>query len=371
MKQQVSLIIFEGGPVRGDLEKQIQIVRQALVFDLIERAKDAGFNHILVGTSYAQLANALQSHEVEVILDQSSDHKPFHFGQRLLEIVNQYSFEKVIYMGGASAPLISSCELKYMKEILEQNEDVFFANNYYSADIVGFTPAKTLNKISLPTIDNSLPFSLSHAGYLRWIPLQRSLGLNFDVDTPTDILIMSVHPNLGSHGKEAVKNLSWDFSRYQNLKNLLNDPSGELIIYGRVGSNLFQYLDKNTRCRIRLYSEERGMKALGRDLKGEVKTLMGRLIQELGFRGFFEYLTKIAQGAVLDTRVLFEHFQWELTQTDRFASDLGEFDLIKHPGLREFTHAATSSSIPILLGGHSLVTGGLWALIDAGEKNIE
>lgn len=371
MKQQVSLIIFEGGTVRGDLEKQMQVVRQALVLDLIERAEDAGINHIVVVTSYTQLAEALQFREVDVVLDQSNDEKPFHFGQRLQQVVNEYALEKVIYMGGASAPLISCSELKYMQEILEQNEDIFFANNYYSADIVGFTPAKILNKINLPTIDNSLPLSLSHAACLRWVPLQRSLGLNFDVDTPTDILIMSVHPNLGTHSKLAVQTLSWDFSRYQALKNLLNDPSGELIIYGRVGSNLFQYLDKNTRCRIRLYSEERGMKALGRDLKGEVKTLVGRLIQELGFEDFFGFLNEIAQGAVLDTRVLFEHYQWELTQADRFASDLGELDLIKHPGLKEFTHAATNASIPVLLGGHSLVTGGLWALIDAGEKTTK
>lgn len=113
------------------------------------------------------------------------------------------------------------------------------------------------------------------------------------------------------------------------------------------------------------------MKSLGRDARGEVKALMGKLIEELGFADFFQFLAQIAQGAVLDTRVLFEHFHWKLNSTDRFASDLGDVDLIKHPGLKEFTQAAMEAPIPILLGGHSLVSGGLWALVDAGSKGID
>ena len=70
----------------------------------------------------------------------------------------------------------------------------------------------------------------------------------------------------------------------------------------------------------------------------------------------------------MDTRVLFEHFGWKLKAADRFASDLGEVDLISHPLLKEFTAAALEAPIPVLLGGHSLVTGGLWALIDAAAR---
>lgn len=250
------------------------------------------------------------------------------------------------------------------------------ANNYYSADIVGFTPGHALTKISLPAIDNTLALALSGEGGLRWVPpVQRSLGLNFDVDTPpADVLILTVHPDLGPHTKAAVDELNWDFQRYASLKELLVDPTGELIIFGRVGSNLFQYLDAHTRCRLRLFSEERGgMKALGRDERGgEVKSLMGRLVEELGSVEFFNFLAQLAAGgAVLDTRVLFEHFKWRLPAAERFASDLGRLDLITHPELREFTRAAIEAPIPVLLGGHSLVTGGLWALIDAGIKRIK
>lgn len=128
----VSLVIFEGGRVQGVLESQMQMVRQGMVLDLVERAREAGFTHILVVTSYPELALGLEDAAVEVVLDKEIEH-PFHFGQRLRDVVEGCQLEKVLYMGGAAAPLISSGELQYMREILEQNEEVFLTNNYYSA----------------------------------------------------------------------------------------------------------------------------------------------------------------------------------------------------------------------------------------------
>lgn len=371
MTPTVSLVIFEGGLAHSALEAQMQMVREGMVLDLVDRAWQGGFKHIVVVTSYPELEAKLKSSPVQVVLDQDIADEPFHFGRRLYDVVKQYQLEKVLYMGGAAAPLISSSELKYLREILEQNEEILLANNFYSADLVGFTPGHTLSRISLPPIDNTLALALANEGGLRLLPIQRSLGLNFDVDTPADVLIMSVHPGMGAKTLSAVQGLNWDFSRYNEIKSLLSNPLGELVIYGRVGSSLFQYLDVNTRCRLRLFSEERGMKSLGRDARGEVKTLMGKLIEELGFENFFKFLAQLAQGAVLDTRVLFEHFKWKLSPTDRFASDLGEIDLISHPLLREFTQAAMDAPIPVLLGGHSLVAGGLWALVDAGSKGVD
>jgi len=367
MVQPVSLVVFEGGPVRSTIEEQMQMVREGMVLDLVEKARQGGVEQVVVVTSYQGLAERLNPTGAKVVLDEDI-REPFHFGRRLQDVVKLYGLEKVLYMGGASAPLISSSEFTYLRELLEQNEGILLANNYYSADIVGFTPGQALSNITLPPIDNTLALALSNEAGLRWIPIQRTLGLNFDVDTPTDLLILSVHPDMGNHTREAVQDLQWDFQRYRAIKELLGNPNGEMIIYGRVGSNLFQYLDANTRCRLRLYSEERGMKALGRDTRGEVTALMGRLIDELGFVKFFDFLADLAMGAVLDTRVLFEHFKWQLTSGDRFASDLGAVDLITHPMLREFTSAAMEAKIPVLLGGHSLVAGGLWALIDAGGK---
>lgn len=363
----VSLVIFEGGTISGQLEEDMRLARQGIVLDQIVKAHGAGFERIILCTPYQSLAGAASNLNcpVEVI---NPAHEPFHFGRLLFEVVRTKQLESVLYMGGAAAPLLSSQELGYLKEILAQNDGVVVANNYYSADVVGFSPGSALGEISLPEIDNVLALALVHEGGLRHVPLQRSLGLSFDVDTPSDVLILAVHPDVGPFTKAALEKLKLDYTRYDAIKALINNPHGELVLFGRIGAQLFEYLDAQTRCRIRLFSEERGMKALGRDRRGEVVSLVGRLVETLGFSGFFHFLSEICGGAVLDTRVFFEHFHWELTQADRFASDVGALELITHPGLQEFTRAAFSAKIPVLLGGHSLVSGGMWALIDASSR---
>jgi hypothetical protein len=48
---------------------------------------------------------------------------------------------------------------------------------------------------------------------------------------------------------------------------------------------------------------------------------------------------------------------------DRFNSDLRRPNDIADSFLRNFTAAALAAPIPVVLGGHSLVSGGLLALI--------
>lgn len=368
MVHSVSLVIFEGGAEDGQLEQDMRYARQGIVLDQLVKAQNAGFARIILCTPYDSLAQAAAMLDVPVEVVSTDITSPFHFGRLLRDVVREKQLERVLYMGGAAAPLLSSSELLYLAELLAQNENVVIANNYYSADIVGFNPGTALDRISLPDIDNVLALALVHEASLRLIPLQRSLGLSFDVDTPSDLLILAVHPDTGPYTREALASLDLDYARHDSIKTLLGDPHRELVLFGRIGAQLFDYLDNHTRCRIRLFSEERGMKALGRDRRGEVVSLVGRLIEALGYVGFFEFLAQFCHGAVLDTRVLFEHFGWKLSQADRFASDIGALDLISHPGLRDFTAAAFNASIPVLLGGHSLVTGGMWALIDAGNR---
>ena len=364
MGSSVTLVIFEGGMIESELEELMRQVRKAIVIDQILKAKAGGFEQIIVVTSYTDLAEAVAKLEVDV------DYRPqvteeFHFGEQLLRIVTQRKIAKVLYMGGAAAPLISAQELRYIRTLLENHDQVVTANNYFSADLVGFAPASALAGVTLPEIDNSLPQLLVHEGNLKYIPLQRSLGLHFDLDTPADLVILANHPGAGFHTKEAIAKADIDTRQCERIKKVMQDFQADLVVYGRVNSALFQLLDQLTHCRIRLYSEERGLKALGRDVRGEVRSLLGEMIAVCGYEEFFRFLSRICQGAVIDSRILFAHWQWDLSQSDRFYSDLGFIDRIIHPGLREFTAAAYSASVPVMLGGHSLVTGGLWALLDA------
>ncbi|MBI2251737.1 MAG: hypothetical protein HYU63_03120 [Armatimonadetes bacterium] len=60
--------------------------------------------------------------------------------------------------------------------------------------------------------------------------------------------------------------------------------------------------------------------------------------------------------------MIFAHLKLNPTQSDRFYSDLGQWKKIKQPFIKKFTYFAENASIPIVLGGHSLVNGGLYIL---------
>jgi hypothetical protein len=84
----------------------------------------------------------------------------------------------------------------------------------------------------------------------------------------------------------------------------------------------------------------------------------------LGAERFFLRLAELGDGAVIDTRVIEAHLGVEPSREDRFQSDLLNWQAIDDPFLRRFTKAAAEAPIPVLLGGHSLVSGGLMAIND-------
>lgn len=364
MNASVTLVIFEGGAIGSSLEKDLRLVRKGVVIDKIAKAYQAGFERIILCTPYKDLAKEAAGYGVEVELEQLVA-EDFHFGKKLLKTVKEKQLSRVLYMGGAAAPLISSEELGYIRQLLLDHERVVTANNYYSADFVGFSPGAALEEIELPAIDNSLASVLVEEADLRFISLQRTLGLQFDLDTPSELLTLAVHPGIGLNTKKAIAEIKLNTSRCEQIKEVIRDPYAELLVFGRVGSTPFRLLDELSRCKIRLYSEERGLKASGRDVRGEAVSLVAKMVDTMGYVEFFQFLEHMCHGAVLDTRVLFAHFRWDLSQSDRFHSDLGQIDKIVHPELRKFTIAAYDVSIPVMLGGHSLVTGGMWALIES------
>jgi hypothetical protein len=79
---------------------------------------------------------------------------------------------------------------------------------------------------------------------------------------------------------------------------------------------------------------------------------------------FFERLASAADGAVIDSRPLLAAGGRLPPAHDRFASDLFLAEEVADPRWRAFTEAAAAASIPVVLGGHNLVSGGLFLLAD-------
>ena len=319
---------------------------------------------IVLVTDREDLARKAEALGAHIYFTQSHS---FHFGLCLQAVIRHYELERVLYMGGGAAPLASPMEIGRIVSLLQRAEALAAANNYHSADVVAFTPAVRALSAPLPPLDNLLAQALVEAG-LPYRPLPRSLGLNFDVDTPTDLMVLAVHPAVGRATAAALKELELNLEPVRRAAELLLTPQADVLIFGRVGGALFQYLDTVTQCRLRLFSEERGMKAMGRDLRGEVLSLVGFLVDEVGPAGFIDRVARLAQAAFIDTRILSAHRRNPLggrpvlLRSPRPRRHRGPL----HPGA---DGGGPGGRDPHLLGGHSLVAGGVWALVDAALRS--
>jgi hypothetical protein len=186
-----------------------------------------------------------------------------------------------------------------------------------------------------------------------------------DVDTPTDLCILNLHSGIGRHLRQFLERTNLEGERVRRIGRILTDPAAEVIVAGRVGSYVLAHLETEVACRTRVFSEERGMRANGREARGEVRSLLGYHLAAVGPHRFFRDLADLGSAALIDSRVLFHHLGLTPSASDRFLSDLLQPADIVDDTVREFTEAAVEAPIPVLLGGHSLVAGGLWALIDA------
>ena len=113
------------------------------------------------------------------------------------------------------------------------------------------------------------------------------------------------------------------------------------------------------------------MRASGRQGRGEVRSLLADYADQVGVEGLFDRLSELAGGILLDNRVILASGSrgsvakpWPST-TDRFHSDLQRWRDVEDPFLRRLTRAAAEAPVPVVMGGHSVVTGGLMALTEA------
>jgi hypothetical protein len=361
--EKVTTVIFEGGQSKTSIEEQMTSVRKEVVLDTIEKLRAVKeIDEVILCTNYRDLAE--KAAPLGAVIDFDDDSASYHFGRRLAGIVNKRNLENVIYMGGVAAPLITTEELQQVALDLKYKKNVVITNNIQSADVIAWTPGKAINHIELPSADNILGFLLRKAGMQR-ILIPNSPRVNFDLDTPTDILILGMREDAGERAKKAIARLDWDAGHIRRATEVFATPDCHVVLSGRVGPPVMQFISMNMICHLRVYSEERGMKALGREEKGEVISFVGQMIDLIGPEAFYRNLARLCQVAFIDTRVLFAHKKLAPSDWDRFNSDLGRVDVIKDPYIKDFTEKAFTAEIPVVLGGHALISGGIWLISEA------
>ncbi len=293
-----------------------------------------------------------------------------------MEIVAQHRLERIIYIGGGAAPLLTVADLLALTAGISGDEAATVANNVFSADIVALGQAQAaLRRIALPALDNDLAYRLRAAG-VPTSALPPSLGLNFDIDTPSDlatlVLALELHSNeataIGPHLRAALAAYASSGLADRQLAALhaaidvMRRHDGETLFCGRIGAQTWRRLELALPCQTRLLGEERGMRASGREEQGKVRSLLGLLVEQVGSHRAVANLAAVAQAAFIDTRVLFNHLHLDIPISDRFNSDALYWEQVTEPTARDFTRAAATAEIPLVLGGHSLVSGGLTLL---------
>ncbi len=301
----------------------------------------------------------------ELVTVEADPPGPWRFGARLTELARAYAADRLLYFSAGSGFLLPDDELDLLVTAHLPTPSYAVLNNFYSTDFGLLVPPPALADL---TRDNPIGARLWGAGYACY-ELPRSAGTQFDIDTPGELQVLALHPRLSPELREALVAVPTD--RAQQVLDVLIDPEKELVLLGRVGGHLARWVESEAACRVRIVSEERGMESSGRAERGAVRSLVGALAHGRTIAELVELLTQFGDAVVWDTRVLMAHLGFWPEPSERFASDLLDLASTSHPTLRELVAACADASIPFLLGGHALVSGGMYLAVELAWEDAD
>lgn len=343
-------------------EKLVCDAREASISDLITTLCQAGLDRILLVTNDEHLEDRLHASNACPIVSTSSS--PFHFGETLQELISKYSLDGIVYFGSGSGALLTDQKMNTLVSFAKQDVPAALLNNFYSCDFAAIAQARTLVRADLPAIDNSLGFALSRLEF-SCFSLPHDISTQFDIDTPTDLSILATTELGGETLRTFLEQQGPIHSTVSSLINHLTSRASHLYLIGRVNPVTWSHFEQQIACRTSALAEGRGMRAYPNS-KGTFLRVDSRLDKP---HAFFSRLASIADAAIIDTRPLLRGKGGLPSRADRFASDLYLPELIKDQLWATFTRQAMMASIPVVLGGHSLVSGGLYLLGKACWKN--
>ena len=358
----ITAIVMVGEPqAECELVSWVHGARRAAAADLLEQLRPLRqiSQMILVTPDPAGLPTNGVNHIIR------TSPGPIHIGETLLRIVEAFPASHLLYFGGGSAPLLSAEALTTIEGQLVNASRLVITNNHFASDWIGLTPGDAFtNFVARLPRDNMFGWVLSTEARLPIQTLPVTAETRLDIDTPTDLLALKLHPQTKPHLRRYLSSLPLDTTRLATALHWLGRPAGRIFISGRLGPQVWLALNQVSQCWLRVVSEERGMVSSGRESRGEARSLLAAHIATVGLDTFFSTLAEWADAAFIDTRVLLAHHRLKLPAADRFASDLGRVEDIHNQWLRDFTAAALACPIPVVLGGHGLLAGDMLAMAE-------
>lgn len=355
----VTVLIFHrpANPGESELVRFLSEVRTALVTRHTDMFRRAGAGSIRIFDEW---------------------HEGLSFGEVLASLAPARG--GLIVLSGGAVPLLNGRDARRLVEIAGSPGPRALTNNRYSSDVCAIANAKVLHGLPALPSDNVLPRWLEErAGYhVEQLGARERLGV--DLDTPLDVAIVAHSSSAPGWLRRSAAEARLAVPRLADICALTADPQKELLVFGRSGSATLRWLENTVRSRVRFLAEERGLRAstplaIGgttacKGARTQPRATLGLLLDQRGPEALGDLVGSLADGAIIDSRVLLAHrlgadeSTWP-DRADRFASDLLRAADVKDPWLKALTQSAAASDLPILLGGHSLVGPGIRLLLQA------
>ncbi len=331
------------GPAAGPIERWVAAARA-----IVAERNRAGFA-------------AAGADDVRVVSG-APDDTPF--GRRLRDLVRADRPAGLMVLGSGSIPLATAADRREFVAVAGSDDRCALANNRYSADIVAIARATEV-LADLPDLpgDNALPRWLEEVAGYEVRDLRRRWRLTIDIDGPLDIVLTGGGAAEAEDADTAHVDLGPVSGRIDAIRRTAGDPRSELLVAGRTSAASLAWLERHTSSRTRALIEERGLRT---SVPGQrpPASVLGALLERDGPESLGGHLARLADAALIDSRVLLAHrlgageAAWPPAE-DRFASDLLLPDRVADPWLRSLTASAAAAPIPVLLGGHTLVGPGI------------
>ena len=348
-------VIFHPPSGPSSLEALVSSARTHAAMDLIEAVLPLVSTVVVVGdpTTFSSMKGS----GIDIMPMCPED--PFHFGETLQAIVQDHRLDSALYFGSGSGALLDHEDLSGLVTFAQRRDAAALFNNFYSCDFAAFSDTAVLTRQPLPANDNGIGFLLADAG-VRCYGLPRSVKTQFDLDTPTDAMLLHASERGGRRLRTFLENQTFDHPALQGVLDALTRREALLYVVGRVSPVTWQAFETQVACRTAGIVEGRGMKAYAR----RRPLVMPRLFENEGWDRFFAALQDASDAAIIDSRPLLAPDGNLPSPDQRFASDLCRLSDLRDRRWLEFTEQAAACSIPVLLGGHSLVSGGLYLLAE-------
>ncbi len=360
--KRVAAVIFHA-PCGDSLgERIVETARISSVVQLVARLKGSALERIIVASPEPVLPEPLRPSGIEHYQTLCA---PFHFGQAAQEIIDHCGVEGMVYFGSGSGVLLPEDELARIVEFVRTSRTGAVFNNFYSCDFAGIADARRLAAIRLPATDNALGFALADAG-IPCYALRRSASTQFDIDTPTDVQLLATsvsQSRLAADLAPALQGLP-EHPHLRAALARLSQREATTYLVGRLSPLTWGHFEREVACRTGGLVEGRGMRSASTSHTAWLR----QFIATEGPKAFFDRLERAADAAWIDSRPLLAETSTLPPPAERFASDMFRKEEISDPLWRAFTEAALQTSIPVVLGGHSLVSGGLYLAAQACWK---